>query len=135
MGVGVVELGSGEELGLGVEGVEGVGVAALPDLLLGGGVLAVEAELLVAGGEGGGEGAGEVGEGGGVGARGGGGGGDDLADAEEGGLALDAGDEGDGVVEVGVGGAVLGGEGEGLQPSRDGGGGGRRGGGGRGGRL
>lgn len=143
------EVGLGEGAGLGLELVERVALAALPDLLehLRRRAAAVRgAELLLAGGEegrggrGGGGRVGGVGGGGvGVGAGGGGGekgavevgedvaaggavvGGDDLADAEGGGLALDAGEEGDGVGELGLGGAVLRGARQAAEPGRDGG--------------
>lgn len=46
---------------------------------------------------------------------------DDLADAVGGGLALHAGEEGDGVGELGLRRAVLGRAGEPPEPSRDGG--------------
>lgn len=72
-----------------------------------------------AGGGGGEEGAVEVGED--VAAGGAVVGGDDLADAEGGGLALDAGEEGDGVGELGLGGAVLRGARQAAEPGRDGG--------------
>lgn len=127
------ELRSGESLRPGLELLQRVDLPALPDLLVDRRAGAAGAELLVAGGEdggvaggggagardgigGGGEGAVEVGEDellGGLGQRG-----YNLADAEGGGLALDAGDEGDGVGELCLGGAVLGGQGEALKPGR-----------------
>lgn len=129
------KLGASEGLGLGLELLEGVELAALPHLLLDGeGAAASRPELLVPGGEdgsggaggggmrfrvvgGGGKGAVEVGKDellGGPGERG-----DDLADAEGGGLALDTRDKGDGISELRLGGVVLGRQGQVLQPCGD----------------
>lgn len=138
------EVGLGEGAGLGLELVERVALAALPDLLehlRRRAAAARGAELLVPGGEDGGGGRGRGGGGGRVGigvgdnvggeegaieagedvaARGAVVGRDDLADAVLGGVALDAGEEGDGVSELGLGGAVLRRARQAAEPRRDG---------------